>query len=283
MISERNRSLHAARPSRGVLFMMVLVVLAVLLPFFFWRSTWFGRSLSDAEVEKYLLDAKRPRKTQHALVQIAERIIRGDESVKRWYSQVQGLATHENKELRATVAWVMGQDNQAEGFHQSLVTLLDDPDPLVERNAALSLVRFADLRSKPTLRAMLQPYSIPAARAGIVKFRLEEGEQVNPGTLLARLDAGEEEPMELRSPLPGQVLHFLVADGAQVEAGQPLAQLSPDEEQAWEALRALYLLGDLEDLPLLEPFARPGADVPTKVQQQAAATAQAIRQRARSH
>ncbi len=62
----------AARPTRGVFFMMLLVFLVVLLPFLFWRSTWFGRSLTDREVEKYLLDTKRPRKTQHALVQIAE-------------------------------------------------------------------------------------------------------------------------------------------------------------------------------------------------------------------
>ncbi len=275
-------STPAARPTRGVFLMMLVVLLVVLLPFLFWRSTWFGRSLTDREVEKYLLDTKRPRKTQHALVQIAERITRGDQSVKRWYPQVQALTTHENKELRATVAWMMGQDNQADGFHQALLKLLEDSDPLVERNAALSLVRFADPRSKPTLRAMLQPYAFLAARPGTIKLRLEAGEPVNPGTLLARLEVGEEEPAELRSPLSGRVQQFLVADGAQVEAGQPLLLISPAEEQTWEALRALYLLGDLEDLPLVERFARGGDAESARIRQQAAATAQAIRRRAQN-
>ncbi len=272
----------AARPTRGVFLMMLVVLLVVLLPFLFWRSTWFGRSLTDREVEKYLLDTKRPRKTQHALVRIAERITRGDQSVKRWYPQVQALTTHENKGVRATVAWMMGQDNQADGFHQSLLELLEDSDPLVERNAALSLVRFADPRSKPTLRAMLQPYTFSADRPGTIKLRLEVGEPVNPGTLLARLEVGEGELAELRSPLSGRVQQFLVADGVQVEAGQPLLLISPAEEQTWEALRALYLLGDLEDLPLVERFARGGDAESARIRQQAAATAQAIRRRAQS-
>lgn len=272
----------AARPTRGVFLMMLVVFLVVLLPFLFWRSTWFGRSLTDREVEKYLLDTKHPRKTQHALVRIAERITRGDQSVKRWYPQVQALTTHENKELRATVAWMMGQDNQADEFHQALLELLEDPDPLVERNAALSLVRFADPRSKPTLRAMLQPYTFSAARPGTIKLRLEVGEPANPGTLLARLEVGEDELAELRSPLSGRVQQFLVADGEQVEAGQPLLLISPAEEQTWEALRALYLLGDLEDLPLVERFARGGDAESARIRQQAAATAQAIRRRAQS-
>ena len=38
----------------------------------------------------------------------------------------------------------MGQDNKSEEFHQALLSLLNDNDPLVRRNAALQLVRFGD-------------------------------------------------------------------------------------------------------------------------------------------
>src|SRR5512137_12061 len=59
--------------------------LIVLMPFLFWRSTWFGRTLSDTEVSEYLADNTKPRHIQHALVQIGERMARGDQSAERWY------------------------------------------------------------------------------------------------------------------------------------------------------------------------------------------------------
>src|SRR5256885_4099258 len=51
----------------------------VLMPFIFWRSTWFGRPLSDAEITQYLRDDTKPRHIQHALVQIGERIAQARE------------------------------------------------------------------------------------------------------------------------------------------------------------------------------------------------------------
>lgn len=258
---------------------MLLVLAFVLVPFLFWRGTWFGRTLSERETDQYLREAQPPRKTQHALVQVAERIIRGDATVKRWYPRVQGLAAHPGPEIRATVAWVMGQDNQAAAFHAALLDLLKDPEPVVRRNAALSLVRFQDRSGKVELRRMLQPYEVLSPWAGILSIRLKPADAVNPGTLLGRLQS-QEERYELRSPLPGYVQKWLVAEGSTVKAEEPVVLLSPGEDQVWEALRALYLVGDMEDFADVERFARGVEGMPDKIRQQAVLTAEAIRRRA---
>ena len=251
----------------------------VIVPFLFWRGTWFGRVLSEKETAEYLAPGAKPRQTQHALVQIGERILRGDAGVKRWYPQVEALFEHPQAEVRSTAAWVMGQDNQAPGFHAALLRLLADTDPLVRRNAALALVRFGDNSGRGELRQMLLPFPVTAPRAGIIDLRLNVGDAVNTGTLLARLNAGEGEPIEVRSPLPGKLSDWAVIEGAQVAAGSTLALLSPSEEEVWEALRALFLVGQAEDLELIEPFMQGQPGFSDRNRQQAELTAKAIRRR----
>lgn len=238
----------------------------VLVLFLSWQGIWFGRPLSEKETGQYLADTKRPRRTQHALVQIAERILRGDPEVKRWYPQLQALAAHERPEVRSTVAWVMGQDNRSEESHQILLRLLRDPEPSVRHNAALSL--------------MLLPYPVTIPRAGTLLIRLKEHNPVNPGTLLGRVQFDEGEVIELRSPLAGTVRRWQSSKGENVRAGEVVVFLSPSDEQVWEAQRALYLMGELEDLEAVQPFARGAAGMPERIQQQARLTLEGIRRRA---
>jgi len=47
----------------------------------------------------------------------------------------------------------------------------------------------------------------------------------------------------------------------------------------WEALRALYLVGRLDDLPAILPYERELPDIPDHVRQQALLTEKAIRER----
>jgi hypothetical protein len=259
--------------------MMALVLLFVLVPFFFWHGTWFGRPLSEEEIGRHLADSTRPRKTQHALTQIGERILRGDPAVRRWYPAVQALADHQLLELRAMAAWVMGQDNQSPEFHATLTRMLADLDPMVRRNAALSLVRFADASGRPELIHMLRPYQLAAPVAGRLQPRLTLDDVVNPGTLLARIARTENEVFEIRSPLPGTLEAWLAAANEEVQAGQPILRLAPAPEQVWEALRALYLVGEEEDLADVERYARGVFGMPERIQQQAALTAAGIRSR----
>ncbi len=134
---------------------LLALVACVVVPFFFWQGTWFGRPLQDDELTQSLTDPDKSRRVQHGLVQIAERIERGDPEVAQWYEIVAQLSEHPGSEVRVTAAWVMGQDSTSQLFHNDLLDLLRDDEVLVRRNAALALVRFGDGEGLKELRAML--------------------------------------------------------------------------------------------------------------------------------
>jgi len=258
----------------------------VLMPFFFWQATWFGRSLRDEQIEKNLADRGHPRKVQHALSQIADRINARDRSgrssARRWYPQVVALSSEAADELRLTSAWVMGQDNTAPEFRQALMRLLADSHPMVRRNAALGLVRFGDNSGRSVILSMLRPFAVLAPRAGALAQRLKIGDAVNPGTLLARIQDGEHK-FEVRSQVPGTLEVWLAGEGSRVAAGEALLLLAPSPEMVWEALRALYLIGQAEDLAAIERYARAVvAGMPERVTRQASLTARAVRSRSPS-
>jgi hypothetical protein len=264
------------RPSRrAYLFITGFAFLLVLFPFLFWYQTWFGRKLADAEITGYLDNAAvKPRKAQHALVQIGEHLSRGDSRARQWYPKVIELSSNPNVELRQTAAWIMGQDHKYQPFDVALRKLLADTSPMVRRNAALSLTNFGDAASRDELLAMLRPYSIASPAPGAVKYRLKLGEYVNPGTLVGRVGV-----TEVRSPLPGEVLALKQQEGARVTAGEPLVELSPDKEHAWEALRGLLRVGRRADLEDVQRYARGIAGMPDRVRQQASLTLQEIESR----
>ncbi len=265
-------------PLRWTYAILILAFLFVLMPFLFWRATWFGRPLTEDELAKNFADLQHPRKIQHALAQVGDRIARNDQSVHRWYPQVAAQASSPVHELRTTAAWVMGQDNTVPEFHQALLALLRDAHPMVRRNAALALVRFADPSGHDEILALLQPYELPAPAAGTLDHRLQPGDVVNPGTLIGHLRAGETET-EIRCEVPGTLERWLLAEGTTVAAGQGIASLSPDPASTWEALRALALVGRAEDLPLVERFSNRFGDLPEAIQRQARETARAIHAR----
>jgi hypothetical protein len=271
----------ARKPKRN-LAIAVVPVLLVIITFLFWRQTWFGTRLSDREMSEYLTDTSVPHKTQHALSQLAERMTRGDATARRWYPQVVALAASKESGLRLMVAWVMGQDNQSAEFHEALRKLLGDSDPMVRRNAALSLVRFGDASGRAELRAMLEPFPLRVPEAGTISFRRHEGDAVRSGTVVARLERVEGKPVDAASPVVGELARRAVADRATVAAGDVVAEISADEDQVWEALRALYLVGAVEDLADVDRFARGVSGMSARIRQQAALTAAALRQRAQS-
>ena len=265
---------HRRPGKKAYLLICVFALLLVLFPFLFWYSTWFGRKLSDSEIDQYFSDASKPRRAQHALVQIGERLSHRQD-VSRWYPNILKEAENPSLELRQTAAWLMGQDRNYAPFHDALLRLLHDPQPMVRRNAALGLAGFGDAAARPELVAMLRPYTIVAPAAGILKYRLKLGDYVNPGTLVAHI--GE---IEVRSAVPGEVRDLEHREGDHVVAGNPLADIGADKNHVWEALRALYLVGDRSDLDDVERYTRPIPGVPDTVVRQATLTAQAIRSRA---
>ena len=78
----------------------------------------------------------------------------------------------------------------------------------------------------------------------------------------------------------GRIRTLSVAKGAEVHSGAELASVDPGAEQVWEALRALYLVGQPEDLPAIHSYQRSLPEIPDRVKQQAVLTEQAIRDRA---
>jgi biotin carboxyl carrier protein len=265
---------------RWALGILVLALLFVLMPFLFWNATWFGRPITDKQIAKALADRSHPREIQHVLSQFETRIEKGDPSVRRWYPQMVALSKDPVDEIRVTDAWVMGQDNTSQDFHAALLPMLNDPNPMVQRNAALSLVRFQDDSGHALIVSMLRPYVMGSPLAGVLATRLKPADIVNPGTLVAHIESGGKSN-EVRSQVPGTVERWLVSDGSTVTAGQPILSLAPNESMAWEALRALYLAGRPEDLPDVEGFVRGNDGMSPQVAVQALDTARAIRDRAK--
>jgi hypothetical protein len=238
--------------------------------------------LSDEQIEKYLGEGK-PRHAQHALSQVAERIERGDAAAGRWNARVLGLAASPSPDVRMTAAWVMGVEHKSEEFRESLAGLLEDPEPIVRRNAALALVRFGDERCLPELLAMLRPYNVAAADRGTALTALTAGSRVKRDSLLLRFKKPTGETGEVRSPLPGTVERASVKDGDVFEAGAELFGVAPDAEQVEDALTGLLYLGGERELAEVERYARGVGGMPPDVQTKAALTAEAIKRRVSQH
>jgi biotin carboxyl carrier protein len=254
--------------------LIVVAALFIIVPFLAWYFTWFGRNLSDADIATYLSEENNPRHIQHALLQLEQRMERGDPTVKKFYPQIVASTKSQTAEVRKTAAWVLGQDNKSEEFHRALLDLLSDADPLVRRNAALQLVRFGDASGRPELRAMLQSFEVKAPFAGTMVSLLPQGSNVHSGALLGRIRDTSNIVQEFRSPLDGQIARLAVKEGDFVTSGQAIGLMNPDQATVQDALRALVYVGIKDDLPLVQSYVQAGANSQTA--QQAIATTKAI-------
>jgi hypothetical protein len=255
--------------------------LIVLMPFLFWWGTWFGRPLSDKEIGKYLNDEKHPRHIQHALVQLGDRMVRRDVVAKLWYPDIARLATHPVEEVRNTDAWVMGQDTTSQAFHDALLKMLGDPAVIVRGNAALSLVRFGDPSGRSQIVALLQPAKILAPVRGSILAAGKPGAAIHQDGIIANFGYGSEQTTKIRSPISGRIRSIDVPSGVIVTAGTEIATVDPNDDQVWEAVRALYLIGQPDDLPAIRLYERELPGISDRVRQQAALAENAILERAK--
>jgi multidrug efflux pump subunit AcrA (membrane-fusion protein) len=156
--------------------------------------------------------------------------------------------------------------------------MLQDSSPMVRGNAALSLVRFRDAAGRPQIVALLQSASIVAPAAGCVIDIDKIGTSVRQGGLIAKLNDGTR-TTEIRSPISGRIRALSVATGATVAGGTEVATIDPSSEQVWEALRALYLVGQPDDLPPVRIYERNVPEIPDRLRKQALLTERAIQAR----
>ena len=103
------------------------------------------------------------------------------------------------------------------------------------------------------------------------------GTVIHQGGVIAKLDG----TVEIRSPITGRLQSIVGRSGQSVTAGEEVAVVAPGTEQVWEALRALYFVGQPDDLPAILPYEREQADNPDRVRLQAQETERAIRERSR--
>jgi hypothetical protein len=157
--------------------------------------------------------------------------------------------------------------------------MLQDKSLMVRGNAALSLVRFGDSTGRPQIVALLQPAQITAPAAGTIVDTDRPGTAIHQGGLVAKLKTDESSQLsEIRSPIPGRI-RSVAQTGAKITSGAEIAVIDPGTEQVWEALRALYLMGQPDDLPAIRPYERDLPDVSNDVRQQAQETEKAIQAR----
>ncbi len=272
------RAKEAPRRVPGSRPILILAILFVAATFLAWYFSWFGRELTDADISKYLADEQKPRHVQHALLQIQQRIERGDPNAKNWYPQVITLSGSQETEFRLTVAWLMGFDNKSSEFHDALRKLLKDEEPIVRRNAALALVRFNDHSGREELLAVLQPFHVKAPGDGTLVSSLQEGATIARRTLLARIQQPDGKVLEVRSPLPGRVNKILKPNGSQVARDDEVLNLISDEDSVWEALRGLSLVGTKDDLQLIQSYAT-STEASARIKEQASLTLNAIQKR----
>lgn len=259
--------------------LVIVAALFVIVPFMTWYGTWFGRDLSDEKITEYLSDEKNPRHVQHALAQVAERLEKKDANARRWYPQIIVLSNSSLAELRSNAAWVMGKDSHAQEFRVALQRLVGDSEPIVQRNAATALAAFADNSGRSVLRSMLQPYALASPLDGKLESVLGQGVRTKVGMMLARIKTNDDRTQEVRSPLPGEIERVVVSINANLKAGDAMLYIAPDSATVWEALRALYLVGERDDLPLVERYAQGVDKMPEQIREQAVLTAKAIQNR----
>ena len=216
----------------------------------------------------------------------ASGVARHDPSVTRWYPDVVRLASYPIEEVRNTDAWVMGQDVSSKdaasaGFHEALLKMLDDPSLMVRGNAALSLVRFGDAtgdgRTSSHCCSRRRSPRPRQARSRIPARWERRSIRAGSSPRLSR----EAKPWKCARPSAAGCASCPCRPGQTVAAGEEIATLDPGTDQVWEALRALYLIGQPEDIPAIRPYERELPEIPDHVRQQAVATEQAIRGRAK--
>jgi len=273
-------------PARTRLIVFIVAWAILSLPYFFWRSSWFGRPLSDSEINEYLHDDAHPRHIQHALVQIGERMsharAHGQTSAsaaQQWYPDMVRLANYKVEEVRTTDAWLMGQDPSQAEFHRALLTMLNDPSITVRGNAALSLVTFGDNAGHDQIVAMLKPVTVTAPMTGFITAIAKSGDPIHSGTVVVQMEE-DSGVSEVRSPISGKIASVAVKQGDHVQKDAPVAVISPGSDQAWEALRALYLVGTKDDLALVRDYEKKGDELGDRIRQQAIETEKAILKRA---
>ena len=267
----------------------LLLTAAVIVPALFWHGLWLGRRLSDEQILRRLAQPENALEVQHACEQVSRRMQRDPAAAVQFYGPLVSLADHPDEQIRCVVAWCMGEDGTGHRpFQRALLCLVDDEAPQVRYNTALALVRLGEQAARPVLCEMLAPYAVSvewesSAPEGTVIEILSREDPVRPLMQVALVDTGGDEPERVLAPLGGRIGQLVVGVGQRVTKGRPLCTIQPDFQQIYQALRALSLVGQPEDLEYVQPHLDPDGSFSraerARLQTQAQLAVEAIRWR----
>jgi biotin carboxyl carrier protein len=156
--------------------------------------------------------------------------------------------------------------------------MLKDPSMMVRGNAALSLVTFGDNAGHDEIVAMLKPVTIAAPMTGFITAIAKAGDPIHSGTVVVQMEE-DSGVSEVRAPISGKIASVAVKQGEHVQKDAPVAVINPGSDQAWEALRALYLIGTKDDLGLVRDYEKKGEALGDRIRQQSVETEKAILKR----
>lgn len=248
MIASESHPVPAA-PRRSIYPLLTVIVVAacLIIPIMFWSGAWFGRRLDDEQLAAYLAATDEPRKIQHALTEITERISKGDGPTHAFYPAVVPLVNHKSWQVRNTAAWVMGWDKQGNGFRESLRQLLDDPVLVVRHNAALALTNFDDHSGRAVILSMLEPTPVSSTRSGVVSDLLPVEAPVRVDLDIATITLADKQVVKLKAPISGRIGRRFVTNDDAIGAGDLVYEIQPGEIQLAQAIQALGAIGDPRD------------------------------------
>ncbi len=122
----------------------------------------------------------------------------------------------------------------------------------------------------------------PSPEGTVIEI-LGKKDPVRPLMQLALVDTGAGKPEPVLAPLGGRIGDVAVGRAQRITNGRPLCTIEPNFQQAYQALRALTLVGEPEDLKYVEPYFDPenffSRTDRARLQTQARHAAEAIRRR----
>ncbi|HTL53473.1 MAG TPA: HEAT repeat domain-containing protein [Planctomycetota bacterium] len=261
---------QAKKRARSLLIIRLVALAMVVVPLIFWLMTSFLVRLDDDKLQAYLEIAvatppdspdagKAARNAQHALTEISTRLGDHDPNVNKFFPLLAKLADHPEPAVRRTAAWVMGDAPGSEILHAALVKLVSDPDPLVRYNAAPALSKYHDGdHARPVLAAMLKPFALTAPAAGKIQLIVAKDSGLREAMQAVVLDLPDGKQQIVPAPLEGRVMDLQAHEGDTVAAGQGLMLIQANPNQVFNALVALMLVGEPDDLALIRPFTLAG-------------------------
>lgn len=232
----------------------LVILLVAATGWLYWDGRIPGLPLTSWQVDRFLAPDQSARRIRMALGQ-----------VKGAHPALPALRQHPEAVVRAEVARLAASVDQ-----------LEDRSPWVRLRAGLALAKKEPVATRPVLLASLRPFTVFAAEAGPLAWRLAEGARVEMDEELGTLNG-----VALLAPLPGRLVRRYAQSGDGLRVGQRVGDVAIAEEWELAILGALGGIGIANDVDELRGLL--SQKYPTAVRQAAAAAIEAIEKRTRKN